>query len=305
MIIRSVLRAVSVYCNGLYDFHHKLLVEEREIRNGCARRQIDGSPRLPLPSEVLEAPYGFVLSTGRCGTSLLTKILAESPRLSVEHHPEPGLDYVSSLIHHQAPTTEGLTFGILAARFDMFCRAYLRRRMYVETNNRITFFAPALVAILPNAKFIHLVRHPADFVRSGMRRGYYQEGNIQYQRLRPKNETEWTQMSRLEKIAWEWNEINAAIEVFKKQCGPARVLTVKSENLFRDTKVTQNLFEFLGVPEPYHGTNASAQYARLLKKRVNAQKQGTFPSFANWTDQDKASLSEYATAAPLYGYELQ
>jgi hypothetical protein len=172
--------------------------------------------------------------------------------------------------------------------------------MYVETNNRITFFAPALARMLPNARFIHEVRHPADFVRSGMRRGYYAEGIVQHQRLMPSGNAEWSSYSELEKIAWEWNEINGFIEAFKASMPENRILTLRSEELFNDPQSILSTLEFIGV----------ADDAALVRdvtnqkfKPVNKQRKGNFPKYEHWSDADKAALKRVAVLAPVYGYE--
>ena len=63
------------------------------------------------------------------------------------------LEFVSSYIHHHDVSQEALKTAILAARFDAHFAGSCRvGRTYVETNNRITFFASALAELLPNAK---------------------------------------------------------------------------------------------------------------------------------------------------------
>jgi hypothetical protein len=278
------------------DWHRQKFRAWRDRR----RRRSLGLPEFPPAEEVLAAPYYFVLSTGRCGTSFLTEILRRSARLSVHHAPKPELQYLSSLVHRIVPVAASLDLAVLAARFELFVNAYRSGEIYVETNNRITFFAPALARLLPNARFIHLVRNPADFVRSGMRRGYYANGTIQYQRLIPHGNAEWCSYSQLEKITWEWNEINAFIEKFKASMPDDRVLTVRSEDLFRDFETLKSVLEFVGVAGDKRIAGAAAK--RALKP-INQQKSGSFPKYSHWSGADKAALRRLALLGPKYGYE--
>ena len=261
--------------------------------------------QFPKPEEVLNAPYCFILSTGRCGTALLTKILDLSPRLLVHHNPKPELEWVSSLIHQESPPLDCLRLAILAARFDkFFLEAFQRDRIYDETNNRISLFAPTLAQILPNSKFIHIVRDPANFVRSGMRRNYYADGTVQHQRLMPTNDPGWNQMSQLEKIAWEWNEINQNIEQFKAEIDSNRIMTITSESLFNGHKngTVTALWDFIGVPPPLSEQKRERRLQKLFLRPVNRQVDGDFPKFNNWSEDEKASLSRIATLSGLYGY---
>ncbi|GGL29666.1 sulfotransferase [Phycicoccus endophyticus] len=278
-------------------WHRRLLVERREGK----QRRLVGLPLFPPPEEVLAAPYVFVLSTGRSGTAFLTAFLANSQKLSVHHAPKPELEYVSSLIHRNVPEPEALDLALLAARFDLFVDSYRSGTTYVETNNRITFFAPAAARLLPNARFIHLVRHPAEFVRSGVRRGYYADGVVQHQRLQPACHAEWESYSAVEKIGWEWNEINGFIESFKMSVPGDRVLTMRSEALFRGPSALTSVMEFIGV-----GGDADllARMAKGALKPVNQQISGTFPTYEYWSDADRSGLARVATLAVAYGYDL-
>lgn len=265
-----------------------------------------GLPRCPDVDEVLDRPYVFVLSTGRCGTLLVTEILAKSSCLRVEHNPKPELEYASRVVHRDEIDEKAQEIAVLASRFDLFfLDTLLRGRIYVETNNRITFFAPALAKLLPNAKFIHLVRNPADFVRSGMRRGYYQEGVVQHQRLDGSNYSPWNTFSRLEKITWEWNEINRKIEEFKGNVEAKRVLTINSESLYKEPATTFKIYDFIDIENPFYSQNGSRKLAKVLSKPVNKQKEGSFPKYPDWNEADKKGFRRIATLASKYGYSYQ
>jgi len=287
---------IKTYFSMQAEMHRSMVSRWRDRR----RRRALGLPEFPSVDEVLSAPYCFVLSTGRCGTAFLTEMLRQSPRLSVRHTPKPELEYVSSLVHRLKPGPEALELAILAARFESFVAAYRSGLIYVETNNRISFFAPALARLLPNARFIHLVRHPADFVRSGMRRGYYSERVVQHQRLAPTDPVDWSSWTQLEKIAWEWNEINGAIEKFKATVQADRVMTIRSEALFQNSQVLTSIMEFIGVADD---ERLSRMTKSKILKPVNEQREGSFSRYEHWSDADKAALKRIATLASVYEYD--
>src|SRR6056297_1347589 len=187
-----------------------------------------------LPDLVLSGTTPvFFLSTGRCGTALLTKVFEKINNVLCHHAPRPEMLYAERLAYeHGAEQFEAYKTAILASRFEMLADCLVRDCRYVETNYRITFYAPHLAALLPHAKFIHLVRHPGDFVTSAIRSDYYLGQYTDIGRIRPVRGDDmqrWPQWSQLEKCAWLWNETNRFIEDFKAQCDPDRVLTVKSE----------------------------------------------------------------------------
>ncbi|MEL6820596.1 MAG: sulfotransferase [Calditrichota bacterium] len=245
----------------------------------------------------------FVLSTGRSGTLLLTRILELADNAAPLHEPRPELFRASKRAYeeiHQQPDL--FKEVLLSAREEYLLAAARRKQRYIETNNQISFFAPIIPQLFPNAVFIHLVRHPADFVRSGMRRNWYTgEHSHDIGRITPISGdlvSEWTSLSRVEKIAWLWNETNEFIETLVKEW-PERFLQVRAETLFASTEESKRIFDFMEL----NGYNRHA-VDRILQKPANPQRKGNFPKYNQWTDEDKAGLRRFATLAENYDYEL-
>ena len=243
----------------------------------------------------------FVLSTGRSGTLLLTKLLELSPQLAVWHQPRPELVRASKAAYENikhSPKVYQETFK--SAREELVLEALIHDQTFVETNNRTTFFAPIIRDVFPNAVFIHLVRHPGDFVRSGIRRQWYSDkhdhdiGRIVPQTSPVKER--WNSMTPIEKIAWLWNETNQFIENVKKTVPPQDMLFIKAEALFSNVAVTQQIFEFLGTECP------SASLIKKNLKPVNVQKKGDYPPFAVWPQEDQQKLRDIAPLMHQYNY---
>lgn len=257
-----------------------------------------------LPERVMRETKGlFVLSTGRCGTDFVTHLLKQSETLHVEHEAVPRLAtssrylYDNDLVNHK-----GGRAAFLAARYHLIQDAYMFDKRYVETNNRLTFFAPSIRDLMPEAKFVHIVRHPGAFVRSGMRRGYYTSDYIaDYGKIRPTGNDEafdkWDTYSRIEKVSWLWYRTNKMIEDFKETC-PQRTITIKSEELFNQpAAVVTKILNFVNEPQPDH-----------LKTDLgpkNKQRSGSFPRYEHWKDDDKAKLQAIAgKLAEKYEYKV-
>jgi len=212
----------------------------------------DGISRDIAYSDLIKESPIFVLSTGRSGTKFITEILEAYPSLWVEHSPSPELAHQSYLIYRESPDVDSIKLAFLHARMDAMNRAHASGYRYVETNNRITFYAEAIAQIFPNAKFVHIVRSPAEFVRSGMRRGYYStmipelSGHIEPRLCDPIRDI-WSELTRVEKISWQWNTINESIERFKATIDANRLFFCRSDDLFLNPDVATSLLEFVGV----------------------------------------------------------
>jgi hypothetical protein len=245
-----------------------------------------------------------VLSTGRCGTKLLTHMLRRSSELDVSHRPVPELVYAGRLAYERPDDArDGLSLVAVATRYESVKASYLDGGQYVETNNRITFFARPLATVFESARFIHLMRHPGAFVRSGLRRRYYQGSRHDEGRITPCPSDPWAErwptLTALERVGWLWNATNAFVEQFKGGVDAERVLTVRAEDLFHDPAVAVGIFEFLQVEPPPRRV-----IRRLLARPVNVQRDGDWPSFDRWPEEDRCRLRAVAPLADRYGYEL-
>jgi hypothetical protein len=246
-----------------------------------------------------------VLSTGRCGTKVLTEAFERAAGVLCEHSPTPELLYESRLAYESGEAgAEVRRAAIRGARFELVAEAFLRERVYIETNNRVTFFAAELAELFPKSRFVHVVRHPGAFVRSGVRRGYYRGRYGDIGRIRPIAEpsaSAWSELDDIARVAWLWNETNQFIEHFKDKYPPERCLFIKAEELFTDPGAILRVAQHARMPELPQSNELEA----LQREPVNADLSATeLPSYARWTDDQKATLRQYATLASLYGYEL-
>lgn len=249
-----------------------------------------------------EARCCFVLSTGRCGTKLLTNLLALSNKVKCEHTPSPELTYFSKLAYERGLEHKNkFQLGIDMARYELVKDAFLKNQIYVETNNRITFFTPFLAKVFKKSKFIHLVRHPGNFVQSGIRRNWYSGKNSHDAgRIVSYGTLNWNKMTKIEKIAWLWNETNQFIEDFKANIEDVnRVMFVKAEDLFSKAEASLRIFEFLKVEPPLE-----KKISKVIKNPINVQKEGKFPEYNKWNPEQKAQLRRYARLSSKYGYNL-
>ena len=246
----------------------------------------------------------FVLSTGRNGTLLLNNLLQSAKNVFPIHQPSPELMRPSKLAYENISTHAEIFREIFkSAREEYLLQAARRQKVFIETNNRITFFAPIIRDVFPNSVFIHLVRHPGDFVRSGIRRKWYSgEHDHDIGRIVPTSgemKKLWQELSLIEKIGWLWNETNQFIEDFQKKKSPEDFMFVKAEELFSQPQITKNTFSFLKLD----GFESKA-VTKVLKKPANVQRKGHFPKYENWDNNDKERLRRFVPLAEKYGYQV-
>lgn len=225
----------------------------------------------------------FFLSTGRCGTTLISKILECSEELTVVHNPLISLEYSSSRALSVPLSIDQKKEVIYATRVEnYFVEAYQKQRIYVETNNRITTFCDVLYNLIPNSLFVHIIRDPKDFCSNGMNRQYYASDRFdQYQRLFDHEEIR-NSKSQLEKIVKEWNIINDFIENFKSRDSAKRIYTIKFEDMISSSNILNNLWEKLNI----NSQVLSLKTENLLKNKHNKSPE-SIVRFDQWDDTEK------------------
>ena len=228
-----------------------------------------------LPEDVLaNAAPVFVLSTGRVGTMLLTRLFELEKGLHIEHEALPEMLYTGKLAYADPSNIEFTKGAFMAGRYEAIRDCQLQNLRYVETNNRLTFFAPAMAALFPNAKFIHLLRHPDSFVSSGIQRNWYtgktitDEGRIAHGK-------DLGIERQQDKIAWLWNATNAFIDDFKAGAGKDRTLTVRSEDLFSNAEEAERILNWLN----FKADKTSIQ--KVLNTPVNSSRKKKTPQEYN------------------------
>ena len=243
----------------------------------------------------------FFVSPGRAGSELLVKLMNESKIGSVYHEPRPRMFYSSKLVFEKNVEIETKKIAYLSARYDLLKKAYLEDKRFVETNNRNTFFMSVLGELFPKAKFIQLVRHPGDFVRSGIRRKYYSGNENDDSRITPlvhdRYNKYWEMLSDIEKIGWLWNATYSFIEEEKKHMNVENIIMIKSEDLFSNPQTYNNICTFLE-----HNQLNERKIASIIKKPVNMQKQSAYPKWTEWSEEDKAKLINMTPLGEKYGY---
>ncbi|MCW9709184.1 sulfotransferase domain-containing protein [Fodinibius salsisoli] len=294
--------------NFLYR-HLRSTLRRFEQANRALLRSVDEHP-----SPIAEAPQitnrqtddrwqsiqpVWVLSTGRTGTNTMTELFKLSPLIDAFHEPAPELfqfsyDYFMNQID-RSDAKQMLKY----LRDELVFRSYRDGFIFVETNNRLAYIADLLLDLYPSSKFIHVYRNPYDFIRSGMRRSYYQGHMRDYARIHPiqsePDHEQWKTYTAIQKTAWNWKRVNEYCLNFMATLPQEQKMSFSSEDFFEaDPSLTDPLFNFIGSSD-FHPPVSDIN--RVMGKKHNAQKRGQFSKPSNWTDQQVEQVN--AIIAPV------
>lgn len=202
----------------------------------------------------------FVVSTGRSGTTSITHALRQHPRIDCRHEHRPQLVRLSAQYAH-GNISSGEAREELRA---LYCETFSHGSVYGESDHHLFNLIPLLAEVLPEAKFIWLIRDGRGVVASGVARGWYDPereaaawptrrwgpGIWDYYRIRGDlvgevPAEEWQRMSVHEKNCWYWAHVQRTIEAGLAPLPKSRWMLVKLEEL---GSTIPDILAFLGVP---------------------------------------------------------
>lgn len=215
----------------------------------------------------------FVVSSGRSGTAMLQKALSAAGQIEMHH--EYMVHIVQPLAVRRAMgwVARGETLDILRATYASAIR-YSDAPLWGDSSNKISWLIPELAELLPDAKFIHLVRDGRKVSSSYFHKlgeeCYDDRSTAALQAYAdnpardlppPPEKKYWWPLPRqndpaaqafrsfdqFERIAWHWAEINRVILDSLSALAAERRHFARLEALHENPGAVAALFEFLGL----------------------------------------------------------
>ncbi len=257
----------------------------------------------------------FAIGTGRCGTKFIAKVIDLEPRISSVHERNP----LNETFHRYSKWYD------LPIDHEGFLETKAQEIQQDLDNYLFSFEASAHLSLsiqeLYNrfgAKFLLLVRSPEQVVNSYLQKGWYNKPAVRanpelapgYQechafhhslgRIIPSGEKfwQWNQMSRVGKIAWYWNALNA--KVLEQFAGIPnthwRIEKLEDLSYSRYLEIA----EFFG----FQSAVTQEMYEKLAQRPPNAK--AWVPTIATWTTSETAEFeAEVAPMAEKFSYEYR
>ena len=229
----------------------------------------------------------FISGTGRSGTQLMSDLIESTGRARVFHEPNflEDVDTMDSLRRNPE----------LSVRYwQNFRSAEVFRRwveepvmpLYCEVNGTIRYQIPAIKQLYPDSKLMLIARDGRGVVRSviGWPQFYGPKSKGAYALSPLPGDpylSEWSRMSRFEKVCWGWNEAN---EFLMRHILVEHQLQL--ERLTQDYEYFFNSFTRCLDIEISHEAWSKA----VSKRSRNATKEYGFPEWQDWSEEQKKAF---------------
>jgi acetyltransferase-like isoleucine patch superfamily enzyme len=236
----------------------------------------------------------FAVSTGRSGSTALADALSQHPEITCLHEPRWNLIPLSTNYEHGTISRQEAE----AALRRLYCDSSgIPEGTYGESDLKLGNLVEILADMLPEAKFLWLIRDGRDVVASFLARRWYEPDLLElpadYDEPDTRNywdthplsgalcgnviQQEWDAMTAHEKNCWYWQYWNTRIEQQFARLPPERTLLVRLEELQERIAEVQ---QFVGVtPLPLEVPRSNA---------VRPEDQHRLKAWERWTKDQQA-----------------
>jgi hypothetical protein len=227
----------------------------------------------------------FIVSSGRSGTAMLHKALSAAGNVEMHHEYMVQITQPLGVRRYLGLAASQEVAQVLSETHGASIR-YSEAAHWGDSSNKLSWLIPELAALLPEAKFVHLVRDGRKVAGSYFRKlaaecyDDHSTGILQafldnparnaapppekkYWWPLPSKDDPVTQKFRtydqFSRIAWHWSEINRVILDSLEALPATRSHFIKLEDLYASPRSVQGLFHFLNL---FYHDDHFAMFAR-------------------------------------------
>jgi len=204
----------------------------------------------------------FIVSSGRSGTAMLHKALSMAGDVEMHHEYMVHIVQPLAVRRHHGLVERDETLQILAQTHAAAIR-YSQAAHWGDSSNKLSWLIPELAHLMPEAKFVHLVRDGRKVASSYFHKladECYDDRSTAVLRAHvehgmpappPEKKYWWPlpprELDQFGRIAWHWSEINRTILGALETLAPERQLFVRLEDLPASPSTLRGLLDFLNL----------------------------------------------------------
>jgi hypothetical protein len=213
----------------------------------------------------------FIASSGRSGTAMLHKALSAKPGVEMHHEYAVQITQPLAVKRYLGLIDDMQTQSVLREVFGAAVH-HSPARHWGDSSNKLSWLVPDLAALLPDARFVHLVRDGRKVASSYLHKlgdeNYDESSNAAMQAhydgegsVPPPEKKYWWPVPRrdspaaaafrgfdqFQRIAWHWAEVNRVAQEALSALPADRTLFVRLEDLRESPALVRQLYDFLDL----------------------------------------------------------
>jgi hypothetical protein len=214
----------------------------------------------------------FIVSSGRSGTAMLHKALSANADVEMHHEYAVQITQPTAVRNYLGLIGREKCLQILDETYAAAVR-YSDRVYWGDSSNKLSWIIPELAALMPDARFVHLVRDGRKVAGSYFRKlgdeCYDDRSNAAMQAhydgtapAPPPEKKYWWPVPRrgdpiaqafrgfnqFQRISWHWAEINRVILRELAKLPKQRTMFTTLEDLSSSPAAVKGLYDFLSLP---------------------------------------------------------
>lgn len=216
----------------------------------------------------------FIVSSGRSGTAMLHKALSANPAIDMQHEYAVQITQPLAVRRYLGLSDSREALKTLA-QTHVAAMAYSGAKHWGDSSNKLSWLIPELAQLLPNAKFVHLVRDGRKVAGSYFRKlaqecyddrstkilqAHYDDPartlapppEKKYWWPVPRNSdpvaAKFRRFDQFERMSWHWAEINRVILGALSALPAQQQIFIRLEDLRSSPDTARALYDFLDLP---------------------------------------------------------
>jgi len=239
--------------------------------------------------------YGFLLSMGRTGTQLISRLVKMDPNVASYHEPYDRDPEIMQLRYSGFHTVAD---GCMAERMEEMTRRSQGHTLHIESNSYLRFEAEWLRREL-DANIVFLSRDARTFLPSAYQRNVYTARDDQFPQVPHDSDPwakEWPSFTRFQKICWFWDYANRFL--FDVLGPPTHIEQVTQsyeqfqEAVLEPLQVQVNQADWEKAMSVKVNHSSRYMFRKKWKNRLGVEKSNmdTLPAYSEWNTDMKEQL---------------
>jgi acetyltransferase-like isoleucine patch superfamily enzyme len=249
---RAIVSSDAIQFQTYRDHSHYQYLKERKAYAGNKGKMLSKEEKSAYLQTGIQKGGNlfFVLSTGRAGSTTIAKVLSRHRDVTCLHEPKMALVKLSSDLFHGIITEQEAEQELKKLYIDS---ASMPIGIYGESDQKLSNLVSILHRLLPEAKFLWLIRDPIKTINSTYSRGWFSDCELGfseeeklnnalyrgiYSDYRPQadlagsiDKVVWREMSIFERNCWYWSYWNGLISTELDKLPSNLWMKVKLEEL--------------------------------------------------------------------------